>query len=44
VLSDVVQACAPRQAVVRGKFAPRGGIQLTCEAAHPNRDEALRLK
>ncbi len=44
VLSDVVKACAPRQAVVRGKFAPRGGIQLTCEATHPSREETLRLE
>ena len=43
VLDDVVKACAPRQAVVRGQFAPRGGIQLTCEAFHPNRDEPLTL-
>ena len=43
VLDDVVKACAPRQAVVRGKFSPRGGIQLTCEAAFPNREEPLRL-
>ncbi len=43
VLDDVVKACAPKQAIVRGKFAPRGGIQLTCEASHPNRDEPLKL-
>jgi hypothetical protein len=23
---------------VRGTFSPRGGIQLTCEARHPDRD------
>ena len=43
VLDDVVKACAPKQAIVRGKFSPRGGIQLTCEATHPSRDEALKL-
>jgi len=43
VLDDVVKACAPKQAIVRGKFSPRGGIQLTCEATHPNRDEPLKL-
>ena len=43
VLDDVVKACAPQQAIVRGKFSPRGGIQLTCEATHPNRDEPLKL-
>ena len=43
VLDDVVRACTPRQAIVRGKFSPRGGIQLTCEATFPNRDEPLKL-
>lgn len=41
VLDDVLKACRPRQAIVRGKFAPRGGIQLTCEARHPDRKGAL---
>ncbi|MCB1225784.1 MAG: NADPH-dependent 7-cyano-7-deazaguanine reductase QueF [Verrucomicrobiales bacterium] len=41
ILDDLVQACAPRQALVRGRFAPRGGIQLTCEARFPDRDEKL---
>ncbi|HCN31298.1 MAG TPA: NADPH-dependent 7-cyano-7-deazaguanine reductase QueF [Verrucomicrobiales bacterium] len=41
ILDDLVKACAPRQARVRGRFAPRGGIQLTCEACHPDRDAAL---
>ena len=43
ILDDLVKACAPRQAVVRGRFAPRGGIQLTCEARFPDLDEPLRL-
>lgn len=43
ILDDLIKACAPRQAVVRGKFGARGGIQLTCEARHPDSDEALRL-
>lgn len=43
VLDDLVAVCAPKQAVVRGRFAPRGGIQLTCEARHPDLDEPLRL-
>jgi hypothetical protein len=30
--------------VVRGKFGARGGIQLTCEARHPDVDEVLRLE
>ncbi len=41
ILDDLVAACAPLQAVVRGRFAPRGGIQLTCEARHPDRDGPL---
>ena len=43
VLDDLVQACRPRQAVVRGRFAPRGGIQLTCEACHPDRKRPLEF-
>jgi 7-cyano-7-deazaguanine reductase len=43
VLDDLVSACAPKQAVVRGKFGARGGIQLTCEARFPDLDETLRL-
>ena len=43
VLDDLVKACAPKQAVVRGRFASRGGIQLTCEARFPDLDETLRL-
>ena len=43
ILDDLVKACAPKQAVVRGRFAPRGGIQLTCEARFPDLDETLRL-
>ena len=36
ILTDLVNACAPKQAVVRGSFASRGGIRLTCQAAHPS--------
>lgn len=36
ILDDLVQACAPRMAVVKGEFAPRGGIRLTAEARHPD--------
>lgn len=36
ILDDVVKACAPRQALVRGEFGARGGIQLTCEARFPD--------
>ena len=41
ILDDLVTAAAPRQALVRGRFAPRGGIQLTCEARHPHLDSPL---
>jgi 7-cyano-7-deazaguanine reductase len=40
ILDDLVKACAPKQAIVRGRFASRGGIQLTCEARHPDRKDA----
>lgn len=35
ILDDVVTACTPREAMVRGAFSPRGGISLTAEAHHP---------
>jgi 7-cyano-7-deazaguanine reductase len=43
ILDDLVAACAPRSAVVRGRFAPRGGIQLTCEARHPDLPDPASL-
>jgi 7-cyano-7-deazaguanine reductase len=36
ILDDLVLACSPRAATVRGEFAARGGIRLTAEARHPN--------
>jgi 7-cyano-7-deazaguanine reductase len=41
ILDDLVSACAPQQAIVRGRFVARGGIQLTCEARHPHREVPL---
>ncbi len=35
ILDDLVSALKPREIVVRGEFAPRGGIQLTTEASYP---------
>ncbi len=35
ILDDLVTACAPLEAMVRGAFSPRGGISLTTEAHHP---------
>ena len=43
VLDHIVAVCKPRQAIVRGKFSPRGGIQLTCEAQFPDKKERLKL-
>ena len=35
ILDDLVAALEPLELVVRGEFSPRGGVQLTCEARHP---------
>jgi len=35
ILDDVVAACAPRRASVRGSFTPRGGIRIEVIAAYP---------
>ncbi|GEP44647.1 preQ(1) synthase [Brevifollis gellanilyticus] len=43
ILDDLVKACAPKQAIVRGRFVPRGGIQLTCEARFPNFEGTLEM-
>ncbi len=37
VLEDVVRACKPKWAVVKGDFRPRGGIGTTVEARWPRR-------
>jgi 7-cyano-7-deazaguanine reductase len=37
ILDDMVAALQPVELVVRGEFAPRGGIQLTAEATYPER-------
>lgn len=44
ILDDLVKSCRPRQAVVRGRFSPRGGIMLTCEAHFPDRKGPLEMK
>ncbi len=36
VLRDMVAACRPKRAVVRGDFTSRGGIQTTVEARYPS--------
>ena len=40
ILDDLSSACEPRRMIVRGKFSPRGGIQLTATAEFP--DSGLR--
>jgi 7-cyano-7-deazaguanine reductase len=35
ILRDVVAACQPVSAVVRGEFTPRGGMTCNVEAKHP---------
>jgi len=37
ILNDVVRACRPKWAVVRGAFTTRGGMRTTVEARHPRR-------
>ena len=35
ILDDLVTLLNPKQMHIVGKFGSRGGIQLTCEASHP---------
>jgi 7-cyano-7-deazaguanine reductase len=35
ILQDVVRACRPASAVVRGEFNPRGGLSSVIEARYP---------
>jgi 7-cyano-7-deazaguanine reductase len=35
VLADIVRACRPSSAVVRGEFNPRGGLRSVVEARYP---------
>jgi len=39
VLNDVVKACDPVWAIVKGDFRPRGGISTTIEARYPRPNE-----
>ena len=36
ILEDLVAACQPREAIVYGAFAARGGISVSVEARHPD--------
>lgn len=36
ILDDLVAVMKPQEIIVRGEFAPRGGIQLTTEATYPD--------
>lgn len=35
ILGDLCEACSPRRMSVKGKFSPRGGVQLTATASYP---------
>jgi 7-cyano-7-deazaguanine reductase len=35
ILEDIVRACRPSSAVVRGEFNPRGGMRSAVEARYP---------
>lgn len=37
ILDDVVNACEPRYAIVRGVFSSRGGISSAVEACYPRK-------
>jgi 7-cyano-7-deazaguanine reductase len=37
ILDDVVRACKPQRAVVKGEFCARGGMRTTVEARYPRR-------
>ena len=41
ILDDLVRACQPLELVVRGEFASRGGIRLSCEARFPDSSTQL---
>jgi 7-cyano-7-deazaguanine reductase len=36
ILDDLVAVCSPRRMIVSGRFSPRGGIQVSVDAEHPN--------
>ena len=39
ILEDIVQACQPVKASVRGEFNPRGGMRSVIEAHFPRREK-----
>ena len=36
ILEDLVTACRPRHAIIRGEFAARGGISVSVDARYPD--------
>src|SRR5271166_3352966 len=36
ILEDLIAACRPRQAIVYGEFAARGGISISVDARYPD--------
>ena len=43
ILQDVVRACQPKWAIVRGDFTPRGGMKSLIEAKYPPTSEPQSL-
>jgi 7-cyano-7-deazaguanine reductase len=43
ILQDVVRACQPKWAIVRGDFTPRGGMKSSIEAKYPSTSEPQSL-
>lgn len=39
ILQDVVHACQPKWAIVRGDFTPRGGMKSSIEVKYPSNTE-----
>jgi 7-cyano-7-deazaguanine reductase len=44
ILDDIVEACAPRRAIVHGEFSARGGIAVTVDAEYPNQPNILAVE
>ena len=43
ILTDLVEACAPKWMQVKGAFVARGGISLTATAEHPSMDDTPEM-
>jgi 7-cyano-7-deazaguanine reductase len=38
ITDDLLKACAPKELIVRGTFAPRGGTTVQVETHHPEKE------